>query len=108
MISGEDVEDIAQGWVDEFSVDPYVLRARGMDSWFRLDDLIHNQPQDALLVFERVAEIELINWTFEGFAIGPVRAFLMLHGERFDKELSAIRSRNNAFDEMHQLATDGL
>ena len=108
MISDEDVEAIAVGWIKEFSVDPYFERQREMDAWFELDDLIYNHPQDALLVFEKVAENDLINWTCEGFAVGPLRTFLMLHEERYAGDLMIIRQRNQAFNEMYAMATGGL
>jgi hypothetical protein len=108
VVSSEEVARIADGWVEEFSVDPYVLREREMTFWFKLDDLVHHQPPDALQVFERIAEKDIINWTFEGLAVGPLRTFLMIYGDRFHDELAAIRQRNSAFDEMHALAVEGL
>ncbi len=108
MISDEDVTRLAERWVEAFSVEPYVLRQREMDAWFELDHLIHNQPQDALVVFERIAVRELINWTFEGIAVGPLRDFLMIYGDRYDSHLMAIRQRNKAFDEMHSMAVEGM
>jgi hypothetical protein len=108
MISPGEVAQIADRWVEEFSVDPYVLREREMTAWFKLDDLIHHRALDALQVFEKIAEKDLINWTFEGLAVGPLRTFLMLHRDRYDSELKAIRHRNGAFNEMHALAVEGL
>lgn len=103
-----DLQQIADGWVEEFSVDPYVLRERQMDAWFRLDDLIHKQPLDALFVFQQVAAKDLINWTFEGFAVGPLRTFLMVYGDRYQRELAGMRQQSAAFDEMYKMAADGL
>ena len=108
MLSSETVQELADGWVQEFSVDPYEIREREMVAWHKLDALVFNEPLDALLVFERVSEKDLINWTFEGFAAGPVRSFLMLHGDRFDDELSAVIERSRAFAEMRALAAEGL
>lgn len=108
MISNQDVDRIAERWVEEFSVDPYVLRQRNMTAWHELDHLVYNHPDDALLVFERIAEKNLINWTFEGIAVGPLRTFLSLYGDRYDDELRAIMQRNTAFDEMHGFAVEGL
>ena len=107
MIPAEKVDEIA-GWVEEFSVDPYVLREREMTAWFELDDLVYNHPLDALRVFEKIAEKELINWTFEGIAIGPLETFLSLHGGRYEEELAALRKRNRAFDEMYAMAMQAL
>ena len=73
-MSPANLQQIADRWAEEFSVEPYVIRQRQMDAWFRLDDLIHKEPLMAILVFEKVAAKDLINWTFEGFAAGPVRA----------------------------------
>ena len=103
-----DLQQIADGWVEEFSVDPYVLRERQMDAWFRLDGLIHKQPLDALLVFQKVAAKDLINWTFEGFAVGPLRTFLMVYGDRYDAELAGMRQQSAPFDEMYRMAAEGL
>jgi len=108
MIPDSVVEEIAQGWIDEFSVDPYVVREREMSAWFKLDDLIGNDPHAALRVFERIAQKDLINWTFEGIAVGPLRSFLMTHGDRYQAEIGLIRSRNSDFDGMHKLAVEGL
>ena len=108
MISDNEATQIADGWVEAFSVEPYVLREREMTAWHQLDRLIFDQPDDALRVFEKVAEKELINWTIEGLAVGPLRTFLMLHGDRFDGELAAIRKRNKSFDEMHAMAVEGM
>lgn len=108
VITNEEANRIAERWVEEFSVDPYVVRQRRMTAWHELDGLIHNYPDDALRVFERMAEKELINWTFEGLAVGPLRTFLMVHGARYNDELGAIRRRSAAFDEMHGFAVEGL
>jgi hypothetical protein len=108
MISSDAVQEIADGWVEEFSVDPYVLRERRMDAWCKLNELVYDCPSDALLVFEKVAEKELINWTFEGFAAGPIRTFLMIYGDRHDGELAALGRRSRAFEEMWAMAAEGL
>jgi hypothetical protein len=107
-MSPEELEAIADGWVDEFSVEPYVRRQRDMDAWFKLDDLIHNEPLTAIVVFEKVAAKDLINWTFEGFAAGPVRTFLMRYGDRYDGELSALGRRSHSFEELWEMAAEGL
>jgi hypothetical protein len=104
----EDLQAVADGWIAAFSVEPYVVRERDMDAWFKLDDLIHNEPLAAITVFEKVAEKDLINWTFEGFAAGPLRTFLMIYGDRHDAELAALSRRNRAFEEMWLMATEGL
>src|SRR5687767_6935433 len=103
MISKQDVDRIAEAWVEAFSVDPYAVKQRDMDAWHELDRVIYERPEDALPVFEKIAECDLINWTFEGLAVGPLRTFLMLYGDRYDDELGAIRRRNKAFDEMHRM-----
>jgi len=108
MISKQDVDRISEGWVEAFSVDPYVVKQRNMVAWHELDRLIYDRPEDALLVFEKIAEKDLINWTFEGLAVGPLRTFLMLYGDGYDDELGAIRRRNKAFDEMHGMASEGM
>lgn len=108
MIAKQDVDRISEGWVEAFSVDPYVLKQRDMVACRELDCLIYNRPEDALLVFERIAEKDLINWTFEGLAEGPLRTFLMLYGDRYDNELVTIRRRNKSFDEMYVMATEGM
>ena len=108
MIPAEQIGQIADRWVEEFSIDPYELRERDMTAWFQLDDLIHHHPGDALRVFERVAQKDLINWTLEGLAVGPLRSFLMLYDDRFDGELKTLRQRNSAFDEMYGMAVEGL
>ena len=108
MLSSEAVQEIADSWVREFSVDPYEVREREMDAWHQLCALVYDEPLDALLVFESVSEKDLINWTFEGFAAGPIRTFLMLYGDRYDDELSAIIERSRAFAEMRALAAEGL
>ena len=108
MISKQDIDRISEGWVNAFSVDPYVLKQRDMDAWHELDGLIYDRPQDALLVLEKIAETDLINWTFEGLAVGPLRTFLMNHGDRYGEELGSIRRRNKAFDEMYTMATEGM
>jgi hypothetical protein len=108
MIPAQEVDQIADGWVEEFSVDPYVVRAREMTAWFKLDDLVHRHPEDALRVFEQVAKKDLINWTFEELAVGPVRSFLMLYDDRYGEELTALRKRNPVFDEMYAMAVEGL
>lgn len=108
MISKQDGDRISEGWVEAFSVDPYVVKQRDMDAWHELDRLIYDRPEDALLVFEKIAEMDLINWTFEGLGVGPLRTFLMLYGDRYGEELGAIRRRNKAFDEMHTMATEGM
>ena len=79
-----------------------------MDAWFKLDNPIHNDPPTAIVVFEKVAAKDLINWTFEGFAAGPVRTFLMLYGDRHDAELSTLGRRSREFEEMWTLAAEGL
>jgi len=79
-----------------------------MVAWFALDDLIHNEPLTAILVFEKVAAKDVISWTFEGFAAGPVRSFLMLYGDRYDAELAALARRSAAFEEMWAMAAEGL
>jgi hypothetical protein len=108
MLSNENAQVIADGWVEAFSVDPYVLRERDMDAWHKLDALVSDHPLDALLVFERVAEKDLINWAFEGFAAGPIRTFLMIYDDQYDDELAAIIQRNKAFAELRALAAEGL
>ena len=108
MISEQDVDRIAERWVEDFSVDPYVVRQREMDAWHELDELVYDRPGDALLVFERIAEMDLIDWTFEGIAIGPLETFLALHRNLYEQEISAIRQRNRAFDEMYAIALQGL
>jgi hypothetical protein len=108
MISEDQVEAIAEAWIKEFSVDPYSLSRREMDAWFKLDALIYKDPTDALRVFEKIAEKDLINWTFEGIAVGPLRSFMMLYEGSYDGELSALRGQNIAFDEMYALALEGL
>jgi hypothetical protein len=108
MLTNETAQEIADGWVQAFSVDPYVVREREMDAWHKLDALVFNEPLDALLVFERVSQKDLTNWTFEGFAAGPIRTFLMLYGERYDDAFSAIIQRNRVFAEMRALAAEGL
>jgi hypothetical protein len=108
MITTEEAELVADEWVTAFSVDPYVVRQRDMTGWFKLDDLIHNRPEDALLVFGKLAQKDLINWTFEGVAAGPLRTFLMTYADRFDQELNAIGERNSAFIEMRAMAVEGL
>ncbi len=108
IISKQDVDRISDGWVETFSVDPYVVKQRDMEAWHELDRLIYDRPEDALLVFETIAEKDLINWTFEGLAVGPLRTFLMLYGESYDKEVGVIRRRNKAFDKMHAMATKGM
>lgn len=107
-MSPKELEEIADGWVDEFSVEPYVVRQREMDAWFKLDDLIHNEPLTAIVVFEKVAAKDLTNWTFEGFAAGPVRTFLMVYGDRHDGELAALGRRSRAFEEIWEMAAEGL
>jgi hypothetical protein len=79
-----------------------------MDAWFKLDDLIHNEPLTAIVVFEKVAAKDLTNWTFEGFAAGPVRTFLMVYGDRHDGELAALGRRSRAFEEIWEMAAEGL
>ena len=108
MISEVDVNRISERWVEAFSVDPYAVRRRDMDAWHELDQLIDERPEDALLVIEKIAEKDLINWTFEGIAIGPLRSFLMRYGDGYNNQLRAIRGRNKAFDEMHAMATEGI
>lgn len=108
MISHREIEAIAAKWIEEFSVDPYVLRARRMDAWLGLDDLVHHRPEDALLVLEELSKREMINWTFEGIAAGPFRTFLMLYDHRYDDELDAIGRRNESFRELHALAMEGI
>ena len=108
MIAKQDVDRISEGWVEAFSVDPYVVKQRDMAAWHELDRLIYDRPEDALLVFERIAEMDLSNWTFEGLAVGPFRTVLMLYDHRYDDELGTIRRRNKAFDEMHRLAIEGM
>lgn len=107
-MSPDEIQEIADGWIEEFSVEPYVVRQRQMDSWFKLDGLIHNDPLSALLAFERVAGKDLTNWTFEGFAAGPLRTFLMLYGDRYDSQLAALGHRSRAFEQMWALAAEGL
>jgi hypothetical protein len=107
-MSPNELDELADGWVEAFSVEPYVVRQREMDAWFKLDDLIHNKPLTAIAVFEKVAGKDLINWTFEGFASGPLRTFLMLYGDRYDSELAALGRRSRAFEEMWGMATEGL
>jgi hypothetical protein len=108
MMSVEELDRIAEGWVAEFSVDPYILKQREMHFWFVLDDLIHNQPEEALRVFERAAQKDMINWTLEGLGIGPLRSFLMIYGDRYDAALGALRKQLPQFAEMHTMAAAGL
>ena len=108
MISDEELDQIAVGWIEEFSVDPYVLRQRETEAWSKLDRLIYDHPRDALRVFESMAQRDMINWTFEGVSAGPLRTFLMLYSDRYDDELNAIRKRISAFDEMHVMAAEGM
>ena len=108
MIAKQDVDRICEGWVQEFSVDPYVVKQRDMAAWHERDRRIYDRPEDALLVFERIAEKDLIDWTFEGLAVGPLRTFLMLYDDRYDDELGTIRRRNKAFDAMHTMAAEGM
>lgn len=79
-----------------------------MGAWDELDDLIYKRPQDALLIFEEIAGMDLINWTFEGIAIGPLRTLLMVYGDRYGEELDAIGRRIKAFEEMRAMASEGL
>jgi len=108
MIPDDEAQAIADCWVESFSANPYVLGERKMDAWFELDGLIQSHPQSALVVFEKVAEMDLINWTFEGIAVGPLRTFLMLHGDLFERELGAIMRRSKAFHEMLAMAVEGI
>ena len=108
MMSVEELDRVAEGWIAEFSVDPYVLKKCEMHFWFVLDDLIHNQPEEALKVFERAAQKEMVNWTLEGLGIGPLRSFLMIYGDRYDAALSRLRDRLPQLDEMHIMAVEGL
>ena len=79
-----------------------------MAAWFKLDDLIHNELLTAIVVFEKVAGKHLINWTFEIFAAGPVRTFLMLYGDRYDGQLAALGRRSGAFEQMWAMAAEGF
>lgn len=108
MISVTDVDRLSEGWIREFSVDPYVVKQRKMTFWHELDDLIYKAPLDAILVFDAIAKKNPINWTFEGLAIGPLRTFLMTHDAKFDRELSDIRLENKNLDEMYLMALEGL
>lgn len=109
MISDAEIECIAEGWIEEFSVEPYVLGAvRKMDAWEKLDHLIYHRPEEALLVFERISQKEMINWTIEGIAVGPLRTFLVLYDHQFDDHLSAIGRCNRSFRQMHAWALEGM
>ena len=79
-----------------------------MDAWSKLDRLIYDHPRDAMRVFENMAQRDMINWTFEGVSVGPLRTFLMLHGDRYDDDLNAIKKRISAFEEMHAMAVEGM
>jgi len=108
MISSADVDRLSEGWVREFSVDPYVLKHREMKYWHELDQIIFSEPADALRVFERVSKMELSNWTLEGMAVGPLRTFLMLYDKTFEQDTSGICKRSPVFAEMYAMAVDGL
>jgi hypothetical protein len=108
MISPSDVERIAEGWIANFSVDPYVLKHREMEFWHELDKLIFDCPEDALTVFESIAAKDLTNWTLEGIAVGPLRTFLMLYDKKFDESLTKLRRKSPSFEEMYGMAVEGL
>ena len=65
-------------------------------------------PKDALTVLEKIAHKEMINWTFEGVAVGPLRTFLMLYDSEYDALIGAMRKRLPAFDEMYAMAVEGM
>jgi hypothetical protein len=108
MISAEEADRLAEGWIAEFSVDPYTLRQREMKYWFELDRLIHDRPRDALTVFEAFTAKNMINWTFEGVAAGPLRTFLMVYHGEFDRDIGPMRKRSPAFNEMYEMAVAGM
>jgi hypothetical protein len=108
MISDERLDDLSEGWIREFSVDPYVIKRREMEYWHELDRLVYNEPESALRLFDKISSREMINWTFEGLAIGPLRTFLMVHGEQFSREIDRMREQNRPFSDMYDLAVAGL
>lgn len=109
MITMDEAQCIALGWIDEYSHDPHLAKVDRDRAFFHnLDDLIYHHPNDALLVFEKIAANDLTDWTFEGFAGGPVREFLHLHGSKFDGELDAVSVRVNSFADLIELAREGL
>ena len=109
MINASDVDRIAQGWITEYSQDPYVVRVeRDRRYYFELDDLIYQDPQSALLVFEVAARQNLSDWCQEGLAGGPIREFLYLHPDVYASELAQIASRTPAFSKLYALALEGM
>jgi hypothetical protein len=94
MIASGEAEQIASGWVSEYSSDPNVAKVdRERRYFFELDSLVYHRPSDALVVFEKVAEMDLTDWTFEGISVGPIRTFLHLHRDRYNNDLDAISDR---------------
>ena len=109
MISTDDARRIANGWVREYSIDPYVAKAdRDRTYFFKLDDLIYRCPADALVVFEQLASQALNDWVFEGVSGGPIRTFLQLYGNGYDADMDAIGSRVSPFGALRDLAIQGL
>jgi hypothetical protein len=109
MIALEEAERIASGWVNEYSAEPSVAKVdRERRYFFELDDLVYHHPADALVVFERVAQMRLTEWTFEGFSGGPIRTFLHLYGDEYGDDLDAISRRTPSFSHLRALAIDGL
>lgn len=109
MIDADDVNRIAKGWIEEYSIEPQIAKIeRERSYFFELDDLIHRDLSSALLVLEAAARKHLIDWTHEGLAGGPIRTFLYLYPDEYRCDLDAICRRTPAFAMLHALAVEGM
>ncbi|MBW8753962.1 MAG: hypothetical protein JF595_07395 [Sphingomonadales bacterium] len=109
MIASGEAEQIAGGWVSEYSSAPNIAKIdRERPYFFELDSLIYHRPSDALVVFEKVAGMDLTDWALEGFSAGPIRTFLHLYGDGYNSDLDAISRRTPLFADLRALAIEGL
>lgn len=109
MIDAADVERIAKGWIEEYSVEPHVAKVgRERSYFFELDDLIHGDPSSALLVLEAAARKHLTEWAYEGLAAGPIRTLLYLYPDVYVSNLAVISCRTPSFARLHALAIEGM
>lgn len=109
MVTSDEAERIASGWITEYSAEPYVAKVeRDRRYFFELDDLVYREPLSALLVLEAAARKLLTNWTYEGLAGGPIRTFFYLYPDDYESEVQAISLRSPAFAELCSLAREGM
>ena len=108
MISKLEAQEIASGWISEYSLSIRPTAEREREYFFKLDDLIYHNPDDSLVVLYEIAQMRIQADLLEGFAAGPLRTFIMLYDKTFECKINKVLELDPHFKQMYILAKDGI